>query len=284
MPLRPLGHLSRHLGNPERVPEPSRDGRIAAEPHYAHTLRLAAPVSNGIPVEWDKALDDAGRLLRAALDANPAEVGVVMSAQSTNEDLYALARLTFDHLGLGKAYLAGLDQGWSDDILVSADKNPNTAGAMAIGAGRLRTLLDLANDLKSGAVTPLLVVGTHGVVAADAPSALPLDKLKTLVVVGTHRDAVAGAAQVALPLTEWAESDGTFTNRLGMVQRVRAAVPPAGDSLPGWEILSHLARKLGATMDFTEAKTVFAEAKTKLPFMKDADWGRAYLPVPLRFA
>jgi NADH-quinone oxidoreductase subunit G len=264
------------VGSLERVPQP--------EPHYARTLRLAAPVSNGVPVEWDKALDDAGKLLRAALDANPAEVGVVMNAQSTNEDLYALARLTFDHLGLGKAYLAGLDQGWSDDILVSADKNPNTAGAMAIGAGRLRTLLDLANDLKSGAVTTLLVVGTHGVVAADAPSALPLDKLKTLVVVGTHRDAVAGAAHVALPLAEWAESDGTFTNRLGMVQRVRAAVPPAGDSLPGWEILSHLARKLGATMDFTEAKTVFAEAKTKLPFMKDADWGRAYLPVQLRFA
>jgi NADH-quinone oxidoreductase subunit G len=259
------------------------EGRLTYK--RVHAQRLAAPVSNGIPVEWDKALDDAGRLLRAALDSNPAEVGVVMNAQSTNEDLYALARLTFDHLGLGKAYLAGLDQGWSDDILVSADKNPNTAGAMAIGAGRLRSLLDLANDLKSGAVTTLLVVGTHGVIPADAaPTALPLDKLKTLVVVGTHRDAVAAAAQVALPLTEWAESDGTFTNRLGMVQRVRAAVPPAGDSLPGWDILSHLARKLGATMDFTEAKTVFAEAKTKLPFMKDAEWGRTYLPVQLRFA
>ncbi len=250
-----------------------------------HHQRLAAPVSGGIPVEWDRALADAGRLLRAALDANPAEVGVVMSAQSTNEDLYALAKLTFDHLGLGKAYLSGQDQGWSDDILVSADKNPNTAGAMAIGAGRLRTLLDLANDIKSGAVTTLLVVGTHGVLPEGGkPGALPLEKLKTLVVVGTHRDAVAGAAQVALPLAEWAEADGTFTNRLGMVQRVRAAVPPSGDALPGWEILSHLARVLGATMDFADAKSVFTEAKAKLPFMKDADWGRRYLPVQLRFA
>jgi len=89
---------------------------------------------------------------------------------------------------------------------------------------------------------------------------------------------------VALPLTEWAESDGTFTNRLGMVQRIRAAVPAAGDSLPAWEVLSHLARKLGATMEFTEAKAVFAEAKQKLAFMKDADWGRPMLPVQLRFA
>lgn len=273
------------LGNPERVPEPSRDGLRAAEPHYAHAPRLAAPMSGGSPVEWDRALDDAGSVLRAALDAGAAGVGVVMNAQSTNEDLYALARLTFDHLGLGKAYLAGLDQGWSDDILVSADKNPNTAGAIAIGAGRLRTLLDLANDLKSGALHTLLVVGTHGVIGKDgAAGALPLGRLTTLVVIGTHRDEVTAAAKVALPLAEWAESDGTFTNRLGMVQRVRAAVPPAGDSLPGWEILSHLARKLGATMEFTEAKTVFAEAKQKLSFMKDAEWGRPLLPVQLRFA
>ena len=258
------------------------EGRLTYK--RVHAERLAAPMSGGSPVEWDRALDDAGRVLRAALDAGASSVGVVMSAQSTNEDLYALARLTFDHLGLAKAYLSGLDQGWSDDILVSADKNPNTAGAMAIGAGRLRTLLDLANDLKSGAVTTLLVVGTHGVLGKDGAGALPLDRLQTLVVIGTHRDAVASAAKVALPLTEWAESDGTFTNRLGMVQRVRAAVPAAGDSLPGWEILSHLARKLGATMEFTEAKAVFAEAKQKLAFMKDADWGRPMLPVQLRFA
>ena len=259
------------------------EGRLTYK--RVHAERLAAPMSGGAPVDWDEALDDAGRVLRAALDAGATGVGVVMNAQSTNEDLYALARLTFDHLGLGKAYLAGLDQGWSDDILVSADKNPNTAGAMAIGAGRLRTLLDLANDLKSGALHTLLVVGTHGVIGKDgAAGALPLDRLTTLVVIGTHRDEVSAAAKVALPLCEWAESDGTFTNRLGMVQRVRAAVPPAGDSLPGWEILSHLARKLGATMEFTEAKTVFAEAKQKLPFMKDAEWGRPLLPVQLRFA
>jgi len=244
-----------------------------------------APLSGGTPVEWDKALDDAGQALSAVLAATPAQVGVVFNAQSTNEDLYALARLAFDHLHVGKAYIAGLDQGWSDNILVSADKNPNTAGAMAIGAGRLRSLLDLANDLKAGAVTALIVVGTHGVLGkGPGASALPLDRLQALVAIGTHRDGVTGAAHVALPLSEWTEVDGTFTNRLGMVQRVRAAVPPAGDSLPGWEILSHLARKLGATMEFLEAKAVFAEAKQKLPFMRDADWGRPMLPVQLRFA
>jgi NADH-quinone oxidoreductase subunit G len=250
-----------------------------------HQSRLAAPVSAGAPVEWDRALDDATRRLRTVLDTSAAKVGVIFNAQCTNEDLYALARLAFDHLRVGKAYLAGLDQGWSDDILVSADKNPNTAGAVAIGGGRLGSLVDLANDLKSGAINALLVVGTQGVLVGEkAAAAMPFDKLAALVVLSTHRDPLVDAAHVSLPLTDWAEADGTFTNKLGMVQRIRAAVPPAGDALPGWDILSHLARKLGATMDYQSAKAVFGEAKQKMPFMKDADWGRNMLPVQLRFA
>jgi predicted molibdopterin-dependent oxidoreductase YjgC len=250
-----------------------------------HAERLAVPYSDGAAVEWDRALDDATRRLRSVLDQGPGRLGAVFNATSPNEDLYALAKLAFDHLGVGKAYLAGRDQGWSDKILVSADKNPNTAGATAIGAGRLKTLVDLAADLKSGALGALLVLGTDGVLVGDnAAAAMPLDRLEALVVLSTHKNAVTAAAHVALPLAGWAELDGTFTNKLGMVQRAHAAIPPAGDALAGWDILSHLARKLGATMDFQSAKAVFAEASSKLAFMKGADWGRAVRPVQLRFA
>jgi NADH-quinone oxidoreductase subunit G len=259
------------------------EGRMTYKP--VHADRLAAPMSGGAAVEWDKALDDATRLLRTVLDQGPGRLGVVFNATSTNEDLYALAKLAFDHLGVGKAYLAGRDQGWSDKILVSADKNPNTAGAFAIGAGRLKTLVDLANDLKSGAIGALLVLGSEGVLVGDtASAAMPLDKLEALVVLSTHKNAVTAAAHVALPLAGWAELDGTYTNKLGMVQRVHAAIPPAGDALAGWDILSHLAHKLGATMDFQSAKAVFTEASSKLAFMKGAEWGRAVRPLQLRFA
>jgi NADH-quinone oxidoreductase subunit G len=251
----------------------------------SHVDRLAAPMSEGAAVDWDRALDDATRRLRTVIDQGPGRLGVVFNATSPNEDLYALAKLAFDHLGVGKAYLAGRDQGWSDKILVSADKNPNTAGAFAIGAGRLKTLLDLANDLKSGALGALLVVGSEGVLVGEqASAAMPLDRLDALIVLSTHKNAVTQAAHVALPLSGWAELDGTFTNKLGMVQRVHAAIPPAGDALPGWDILSHLARKLGSTMDFQSAKSVFTEAQSQQSFMKGAEWGRAVRPLQLRFA
>jgi NADH-quinone oxidoreductase subunit G len=267
----------------------------------AHVDRLAAPMSKdgGGAVDWDRALDDATRRLRSVLDQGPGRLGVVFNAQSPNEDLYALAKLAFDHLGVARAYLAGRDQGWEDDVLVSADKNPNRRGAQEIGAGRLKTLVDLANDLKQGALGALLVLGTDGVLVGDkAQAAMPLDRLEALVVLSTHKNAVTAAAHVALPLAGWAEIDGTFTRTArqtllrkkapdpkgSLVQRAHAAIPPAGDALPGWDILSHLARKLGATMDFQSAKAVFVEASAKLPFMKGAEWGRNLRPMQLRFA
>jgi len=248
-----------------------------------HTDRTVVPRSGGVPVEWDRALEDAAKNLRASLDRGAGTVGVVFNAQSTNEDLYALAKLAFDHLKIDKAYLAGYDEGWHDDILVSADKNPNTAGAKGIAGGKLRSLLDLSRDLKSKAITALLVLGEHGVVGSN-PAALPLGNLDGLVVVASHNGPLTDAAHVVLPLADWAEADGTFTNKLGMVQRIRAALPAPGDALPGWDALAHLAHKMGIAMDYTTAKQVFMEAREKLGFMRGADWGRPFLPVQLRFA
>lgn len=246
--------------------------------------RVVVPQVASAPVAWDRALDEAASRLRAALDEEPGAVAVVLSASSTNEDLYAAARLAFDHLKIERAYLARRDDGWRDDILVSADKNPNTAGAKAVGGARLRPLGDLGRDVKAGGIKALLVMGEDGVLGGNGVGGLHLEGVGTLVVLASHGGAVVEAAHVVLPIAAWAEVDGTFTNRKGLVQRIRAAVPPAGDALPGWEAVAHLGQKLGAAMDWTSPKQVFVEAREKLAFMRQAEWGRAHLPVQLRFA
>jgi NADH-quinone oxidoreductase subunit G len=239
----------------------------------------------GAPVEWDQALDEAAKRLKALVAKG--NIGVVFSAQATNEDLHVLARLAADGLNAKQLYLSGLDQGWSDDILVSADKNPNTAGAKAIAGASVKTLVDLSRDLKAGALSGLLVLGDTGVLGKDEAaglSALPVGKLDTLVLLATHQGPLVDAAHVALPLSMWAEVDGTITNKQGKVQRMRPGIEAAGDSLPGWEILVHLGQRLGMTLDLDTAKKVFLAAKAAHGFMKDADWGRPILPVQLRFA
>jgi len=171
--------------------------------------------------------------------------------------------------------LVGAPDGWCDDILVSADKNPNTTGAKLIGGPTLRTAADLKRDLEGGVVTALLLVGE---------AVGPLDSLQTLVAVTAHQDPPVAAAQVALPLAMWAEVDGSFTNRQGKVQRLYAALAPAGQSRPGWETAVRLARALGAAWTYGEAKQVFGEVCAKVTLMSRADWGKPEMPVQLRFA
>jgi NADH-quinone oxidoreductase subunit G len=247
--------------------------------------RQAVPLIKGSPVSWDRALDEAGKRLKDAVSRAPGSVAVVFSAQSTNEDLHVLARLC-ETLKISKTYLAANPDGWSDDILVSADKNPNTAGARAIGGGSMKTLADLDKDLKSGAVTTLLVVNDEGgfAHASAAGVKLNLDKVETVVALASHAGPLVDGAHVVLPLAMWAEVDGTITNKKGMVQRIRRAIEPAGDSLPGWEILAELGNRLDVAIEHETPKKVFLDAQAKHAFMKGAEWGRPILPVQLRFA
>jgi NADH-quinone oxidoreductase subunit G len=258
------------------------EGRFTYKP--VAVSRLAVPHSGGIPVDWDRALEDAAKAITAARERSPDGLGVVFSAGATNEDLHALARLAFEHLGVSRAYLIAKPEGWSDDILVSADKNPNTAGVKAITGSGLKSTADLTRDLRDGTLSGLIVLHPEAGAGSDPIGSLPLDRLQTLIVMATHQGPMVEAAQIALPLAIWAEVDGTITNRTGRVQRLRASVEPAGDALPGWDIVSHLAHRMGIGIDYESPKKVFLEAQQKHAFMKGAEWGRPFLPVQLRFA
>jgi NADH-quinone oxidoreductase subunit G len=226
---------------------------------------------------WDAALTEAGRLLSQARDKSPSSLGVVLSAQSTNEDVFAFVRLAAEHLRTSRLYLTGNAEGWSDDILVSADKNPNTTGAKLIGGPALRTAAELHQDLSNGSLTDLLVVEGAGVTG-------PFDKLSTLVAVTPHQGPLSAAAHVALPLSMWAEVDGTFFNRQGKVQRIRPTIDTTGQAQPGWTIATRLAKALGADLPYSEAKQVFSEACDKVALMSGAEWGKLEIPIQLRFA
>jgi formylmethanofuran dehydrogenase subunit B len=61
-----------------------------------------------------------------------------------------------------------------------------------------------------------------------------LESLEHLVVIDLFLTETAQLADVVLPATSWAETDGVFTNTERRIQRVRAAVPPQGQARPEW--------------------------------------------------
>ncbi len=249
--------------------------------------RLAGPVVDGLPSSWDNALSMAAKKLGDVLAADKSKVGVVLSAQHTNEDNYALSKLARDIWQLDRIYVGGRQPApdRADEILRDADINPNTAGVNAIAesAGyQVRDAATLQADLVAGELDALLVLGHDLDLSADA-----LGKAKQLgaLVVIAHREAgLAANAHVTLPAAIWAEVHGTITNRKGLVQRMQAAIPPAGQSLPAWEAIVRLARACDAALDYAHPKGIFKEMVAATKSFEGATWGRTARPIQLRFA
>jgi NADH-quinone oxidoreductase subunit G len=87
-----------------------------------------------------------------------------------------------------------------------------------------------------------------------------LSKLDFLVVQELFETETTAHADVVFPAASYAETDGTFTNNDGLVQRVRQSIPPVHQSRPDWMITDALALAMGVNFDFQwSAGKVFLE-------------------------
>ncbi len=113
-----------------------------------------------------------------------------------------------------------------------------------------------------------------------------LEALDHLVVIDIFPTETAALADVVLPATAWGETDGTCTNTERRVQRLRAAVPPAGEARPDWWIAAEIAKRAGLDgFDWKDASEVFNELCSVSPIYAGLDWdsvedGRYQWPVP----
>lgn len=79
-----------------------------------------------------------------------------------------------------------------------------------------------------------------------------LSKLDFVIVQDLFLNETADAfGTVFFPASSSFEKDGTFMNSDRRVQRVRAALPPLGNSRPDWEILKDVASRLGFEKEFS---------------------------------
>jgi predicted molibdopterin-dependent oxidoreductase YjgC len=102
-----------------------------------------------------------------------------------------------------------------------------------------------------------------------------LRSLDHLVVIDIFMTETAEMADVVFPATAWGETDGVCTNTERRVQRLRAAVPPAGEAKPDWWIVAQIAKRLGFPgFEWESAKDVFNEICDLSPLYNGLDWDR----------
>ena len=218
----------------------------------AHRASLQRPPT-GLTLK--PALDALAHRLRQA----GAATAFVASPQATNEDLFAFRALA-DHAGGRLDFRVGNPQDKvrvrEDQVLLRADRNPNTQGCLDLGLGR--TGLDrLLSDCASGAVEVLVLQGPELLKEAGAADAVA--RVPFAAVMATHEIPELERSHLVLPATVWAEVDGTFTNYQRRVQRITRAVPAPGAATPRWEMTTAVLGRLGA--DFAEGLDAFVHKR-----------------------
>jgi NADH-quinone oxidoreductase subunit G len=191
---------------------------------------------------------DAIEQVAAALaDAAAArrEIGFVFSPDLPTEALYAARR--FVTLFPGARVAGGsLRAPWQEDgILKKADRHPNSAGLALLGmSGGLSEML--------AAPPPVLVVFEEDLAGdGDAATREALARVQTLIVVASNHTATVEASHLALPLSTYAETDGTFVNFEGRLQRFAQALEPLGESRPLPVLLADLATRMGRDLGWS---------------------------------
>jgi NADH-quinone oxidoreductase subunit G len=227
--------------------------------------RLLQPVRRGddgwAAESWQRARAGVtARLAEIVEQHGPESIAGLVSAQATCEEMFLFRRWIGDAL---KARLGGFQ--WSaagasgDDFLIDADKNPNSAGLRALGLAGVEAerIVAAASEGK-----------TRGLVLLRADLALAYgsevldriaDRVDFLVTVDSHFHRTAEVSDVLLPAGSFAETDGTFVNRSGRVQRIREAFPPPGQAKGGWRIIAELLEDTSGEPVPADAAAVFTE-------------------------
>ncbi len=161
-------------------------------------------------------------------------------------------------------------------------------GPLPEGLGRNAT--SIFEGLRDGDLSALVMVGTdpvrdHGESELAAAGIAAAD----FVVAFDHFVTDSSSlADVILPVSGFAEVEGTVTNIEGRVQKVNRLVPNPGQTRETWSILDDLARRMGGDLGATSAAAISKEIATVAPAYHGVTWdaldwgdGREGLLLPL---
>jgi predicted molibdopterin-dependent oxidoreductase YjgC len=228
--------------------------------------RLAAARVRGEAGAQETTVRSACDLVAGRLgEAGAAGSAFLASPQATNEDLFAFRALA-EKVGGLLDFRVGDPQDKVrervDEVLLRADRNPNTQGCLDQGLGRAG-VARLVQACAAGQVKALVLQGPELLLRPEARDAL--SRVPFIAVMATHEIPELAAAHVVLPAAAWAEVDGTFTNYQRRVQRLRRAFPAPGAALPRWELAENILVALGAPLGVTSARDLFARLALVVP-------------------
>ncbi len=223
------------------------------------------------PMTWQGAIVDLVERLKGAGDATVVAIG---SAMHGNEDNGLLARLA---ARLGATELVYRSAMAEDEVPCPGTPGlarrkelaANGRGLEALGFRRV------GDDAGHGGieVAPGAILITLGDALGDvAPASLAAAGMR--IALATSPSPAVLAADYVLPITTFAEQEGTFTNHEGRVQRFWPAVQPPPLARPAWQVLGVVLAGLGDGGAPPDAGSAFLRVAELFGAFAGLDYGR----------
>ncbi|MCX7833822.1 MAG: 2Fe-2S iron-sulfur cluster-binding protein [Ignavibacteria bacterium] len=249
-----------------------------------------------VDVDWKAAIEKAVSLLKEE-DNNYLFIG---SALSTLEDNYTLKKFANNILGINEIYyIPHIDESFGDDILRKSDKTPNSKGVELLGFKKISN--KIIKELKEGKYNFLFILN-EDISTLQNFSEFQPNIAKSIQLLSTINN-YSNEADVLLPLSTYAEINGTYINFQNRIQRLRPAVTtieqerlPGEFSLsrldkfgahndrwsqgkkfnsrPGWKIIKQIAKEFNIEFEFENSEDVFIELCNSITILKGLDYDK----------
>ena len=253
--------------------------------------RLEVPVMNAegrnTAMSWTTALE----ALKVRIGAlRKRSVKAVVSPFWSNEDLGAVSRLV-ETLGGGSVVFRSARA--EEEVVLQGYEGlarrkalaPNGQGAELLGCTRV------GDDLGQGGLEDLIDHEGVVLVLGDALDDQPEDfapNAGLVLYLGAYTSSALASVDFQLPVTTFAEQEGTFTNHAGRVQRFWPALSGAGAARPAWLVLGALVGALQGEDGPNTAEKAFDLVAQAIKSYKGLDYetigaqgGPSGAPVPV---
>jgi NADH-quinone oxidoreductase subunit G len=204
-------------------------------------------------------------------------IGALVGAQATNEEIFALK--SFMNEVVGSDVISAMNytppgRSGDDNLLIRANKNPNTRGLTAQGLA-LDGLDRLAEPVASGQLKMLITLRADALRAlGEAEFVKRFGALDYLLVFDTDTSEMVQMANQVIPIAAYPELEGTFTNFEGVVQRLHRAFDPPGEAKSAIEALTDLGMVLDGVERPQTAARIFAEIAAREPAFAGLDFDK----------
>lgn len=134
-------------------------------------------------------------------------------------------------------------------------------------AGQGKTIGEMMDGAASGEIKAMYIMAENPMISDSNIDhvEIALNNLDFLVVQDIFMSETAKLADIVLPGASSFEKDGTFTNTERLVQRIRKAIEPLGNSKADWEILCEMMNAMGYQADYLSPSKIMDEIRTLVP-------------------